>query len=452
MTTGSPMKLILSFSIPLLMGGLFQQFYSMVDTIIVGRYLGVKALAAVGSTGSINFFIIGFCMGVCNGFAIPVSQKFGAKDYTGLRRFVANSVWLAAVFAVVMAIGTVAACRSILEMMRTPADIIEGAYSYIAVIFLGIPVTYLYNLLSGIIRAMGDSKTPVIFLTIAAGLNIVLDLLFVMVFKMGVGGAAWATVISQGVSGILCLIYMKKKFEILKISREEWRADGHLMLALCSMGIPMGLQYSITAIGSVILQSAVNTLGSAAVAAVTAAGKVNMFLMSPFDALGSTMATYGGQNVGAKKLGRLKEGLKSCTLLGAAYSVIALGIVAAAGRYLLLLFVDGSETVLLEQAFWFLFINVCFFFMLSLVNIVRFLIQGMGFPAFAIFAGVFEMVARSFAGFVLVPLFGFQAACFGNPFAWVLADLFLIPAFFHVLKKLKIMLNYQEDSMSTLQL
>lgn len=451
MTTGSPMKLILSFSIPLLMGGLFQQFYSMVDTIIVGRYLGVKALAAVGSTGSINFFIIGFCMGVCNGFAIPVSQKFGAKDYTGLRRFVTNSVWLAAVFAVVMAIGTVAACRSILEMMRTPADIIEGAYSYIVVIFLGIPVTYLYNLLSGIIRAMGDSKTPVIFLTIAAGLNIVLDLLFVMVFKMGVGGAAWATVISQGVSGILCLIYMKKKFEILKISKEEWRADGHLMLALCSMGIPMGLQYSITAIGSVILQSAVNTLGSEAVAAVTAAGKVNMFLMSPFDALGSTMATYGGQNVGAKKLGRLKEGLKSCTLLGAAYSVIALGIVAVAGRYLLLLFVDGSETVLLEQAFWFLFINVCFFFMLSLVNIVRFLIQGMGFPAFAIFAGVFEMVARSFAGFVLVPLFGFQAACFGNPFAWVLADLFLIPAFFHVLKKLKIMLNYQEDSMSTLQ-
>ena len=437
MTQGSPMKLILAFCVPLLLGNLFQQFYSMVDTIIVGKYLGVNALAAVGSTGSISFLIIGFCMGVCSGFAIPVAQKFGAKDETGLRKYVANSVWLSIVFAVVMTVVTVAACRGILQMMRTPADIIDSAYAYIVVIFLGIPVTYLYNLLSGIIRALGDSKTPVIFLVISAVLNIILDLYFVIGLHMGVGGAAWATVISQGVSGVLCLFYMKKKFPILKLSRDEWKADKHYMVTLCNMGVPMGLQYSITAIGSVILQSAVNTLGSVAVASVTAASKVSLFLMCPFDAMGSTMATYGGQNVGAGKLERLGQGLKACTILGMIYSVIALVLVLTAGNFFLLLFVDASETVILGNALHFLKVNVWFYGLLALVNIVRFLIQGMGFPRFAVLAGVFEMVARAFAGFVLVPMFGFNAACLGNPFAWFMADLFLIPAFFHVRKKLR---------------
>ena len=437
MTQGSPMKLILGFCIPLLLGNLFQQFYSMVDTIIVGRYLGVNALAAVGSTGSVNFFIIGFCMGVCSGFAIPIAQKFGAGDFAGLRRFVANSVWLSIVFAIVMTIVTTAACRSILVLMRTPDDIIDQAYAYIFVIFLGIPVTYLYNLLSGIIRSMGDSKTPLIFLVIAAVLNIILDLLFVIKLGMGVSGAAWATVISQGVSGVLCLLYMKGKYEILKITKEEWHADKHFMVTLCNMGVPMGLQYSVTAIGSVILQSAVNSLGSVAVASVTAASKVSMFMMCPFDAMGSTMATYGGQNVGAGKLDRLGSGIKSCTAIGMIYSVMALGIVLAAGRYLLLLFVDGSETVILGDALRFLIINICFYALLALVNIVRFMIQGMGFSMFAVLAGVFEMVARALAGLFLVPVFGFEAACFGNPFAWLMADIFLIPAYFHVVKKLK---------------
>lgn len=439
MTQGSPMKLILGFCIPLILGNLFQQFYSMVDTIIVGRYLGVNALAAVGSTGSINFLIIGFCIGVCSGFAIPIAQRFGAKDYPGLRRFVSNSVWLSIVFAAVMTMITVSACRGILELMRTPADIIDGAYAYIVIIFLGIPVTYLYNLLAGIIRALGDSKTPVMFLVLSAILNIILDLAFVIGLKMGVAGAAWATVISQGVSGILCLVYMKKKYEVLKMSREEWRADKHLMGVLCNMGIPMGLQYSITAIGSVILQSAVNSLGSLAVASVTAASKVSMFMMCPFDAMGTTMATYAGQNVGAGRLERLGKGLKSCTILGMLYSALALVLVLAAGKYLIMLFVSGGEVEIIGNAYHFLVINICFYFLLALVNIVRFMIQGMGFPRFAILAGVLEMIARAFAGFVLVPVFGFTAACFGNPFAWLLADLFLVPAFFHVQKKLKTM-------------
>ena len=440
MTQGSPMKLILGFCIPLIFGNLFQQFYNMVDTIIVGRYLGVNALAAVGSTGSINFLIIGFCSGVCSGFAIPIAQKFGAKDFSGLRRFVANSVWLSIVFAIVMTIGTVSACRWILEIMRTPADIIDGAYSYIVIIFLGIPVTYLYNLLAGIIRALGDSKTPVVFLVISACLNIVLDLVFVIVIQMGIAGAAWATVISQGVSGILCLIYMIKRFDVLKLSREEWTADKHLMGILCNMGVPMGLQYSVTAIGSVILQSAVNALGSVAVASVTAASKVSLFMMCPFDAMGTTMATFAGQNVGAGKLDRLGKGVKAGNIIALAYSVLALIVVLLGGRYLIMLFVTGGDAnsaVIIANATRFLTINICFYFLLAWVNIFRFTIQGMGFSKFAVFAGAFEMVARAFAGFVLVPMFGFNAACFGNPFAWLLADFFLIPAYFHVVKKLK---------------
>lgn len=440
MTNGSPLKLILGFCIPLIFGNLFQQFYNMVDTIIVGRYLGVNALAAVGSTGSINFLIIGFCSGVCSGLAIPIAQRFGAKDFSGLRRFVANSIWLAIVFAIVMTFATVFACRWILEIMRTPADIIDGAYSYIVIIFLGIPVTYLYNLLAGIIRALGDSKTPVFFLVLSACLNIVLDLTFVIVFEMGIAGAAWATVISQGVSGILCLFYMIKKFDVLRLTKEEWRPDMHLIGILCNMGVPMGLQYSVTAIGSVILQSAVNALGSIAVASVTAASKVSLFMMCPFDAMGTTLATYAGQNVGAGSMERVQKGVKSGNAIALTYSALAMAIVYTVGKYLIMLFVTGADadsSVIIDNATRFLTINITFYFLLAWINVFRFTIQGMGFSKFAVLAGAFEMVARAFIGFVLVPKFGFDAACFGNPFAWLLADIFLIPAYIHVCNKLK---------------
>lgn len=439
MTKGSPMKLILGFSIPLLFGFLFQQFYNLVDTVIVGRFLGTNNLAAVGATGSVNFLIIGFCMGICSGFAIPVSHKFGAGDQVGVRRVVANCIWLSAAFAVVMTVLTTLLCRHILIAMKTPDDILDAAYSYIWVIFLGIPVTFLYNMTAGVIRALGDSKTPVIFLVMSSFINIGLDLFFIVNLRWGVQGAAWATVISQGISGLCCLLFMIKKFEMLRIRGEEWRPDRHLIGTLCGMGVPMGLQYSITAIGSVILQSATNTLGSDAVAAVTAAGKISGFLACPFDAMGSTMATYGGQNVGAGKLDRIGQGLKSCILLGAGYSVIALGVSLLFGRPLARLFLDASETAIIENVRLFLTLATAFYFPLALVNIIRFMIQGVGFPFFAILAGVFEMAARALAGFVLVPVFGFLGSCLGSPIAWIMADAFLIPAYFHVKKKLKAM-------------
>lgn len=441
MTNGKPMKLILGFAVPLLFGLLFQQFYSMVDTIIVGHYLGVDALAAVGATGSVNFLIIGFCMGVCNGFAIPIAQEFGARHEQNLRKYVANSVWLSFIFAVVITVAVVLLCRPILQIMRTPDNIIDDSYSYIVIIFLGIPIVFLYNMTAAILRSLGDSRTPVIFLVMSAVLNIFLDLLCILVFHMGVAGAAVATVVSQAIAGISCLIFMYKKYAILKMTREEWKWNGGFAAKLCGMGIPMGLQYSITAIGSVVLQSAVNGIGSQAVASVTAGSKLSMFLACAFDSMGSTMATYGGQNVGAGKLDRVDEGLKACSLLGLIYSVIAVVIVHLAGRFLLLLFLDSDETAILENAFAFISMNVLFYFPLALVNIVRFLIQGMGFSKLAVFAGGFEMLARGLMGFVIVPMFGFHAVCFANPLAWIFADLFLIPAYFHVRKKLAAVLN-----------
>lgn len=444
MTTGSPMKLILGFSVPLLFGFLFQQFYNLVDTLIVGRFLGVDSLAAVGSTGSVNFLIIGFCMGVCNGFAIPLAQKFGAKDYEGLRAFMMNAVYLSAVFAIVMTVLTVAFAMPILRVMKTPENIINEAYSYIVIIFLGIPVTYLYNLISGIVRSLGDSKTPVYFLVLASLMNIALDVVFIRFVGLGVAGAALATVIAQLIAGIGCTIYSWKKFDVLHVSESEKQINGSYMRTLCGMGVPMGLQYSITAIGSVILQTSVNTLGSNAVAAMTAGGKISMFFCCPFDALGSTMATYGGQNVGAKKLNRLSQGLRSCSILGIGYAILAFIVLYFTGGTLAGFFVEGAVEEVINNARTFLIFNSATYILLAFVNIIRFLIQGMGYSKFAIFAGVCEMVARTLVALVFVPIWGFKGACLASPVAWLFADAFLFPAYFYVLKKTKKMMNYKE--------
>ena len=431
LTTGSPIRLIVGFALPTLLGMLFQQLYNMVDAMIVGKLLGSNALAAVGSTGSINFFVIGFCMGVCSGFAIPVAQRMGAREPSQMRRYVANGAWLSILFALVITVATGLLCRWILTVMRTPEDIFDGAYTYIFIIFMGIPATFLYNLLAGVIRSLGDSKTPVYFLALSSVLNILLDFALILGFQAGVAGAAIATVASQGVSGVACLFYMMKKYPILRMTKEERRLDLHSCGVLCAMGIPMGLQYSITAIGSIILQSSVNALGSLYVAAVAAGGKVYQLLACPFDAMGATMATYCGQNVGACRLDRLSRGIRSCALLGLGYSVIAFCAMLRFAPQCALLFLDSREldaALLTQLAARYILIQSAFFFPLSLVNIVRFSIQGMGFSPFAILAGVLEMAARTGVGMLLVPTFGYTAACFASPAAWVCADLFLIPA------------------------
>ena len=439
LTVGSPMKLILSFMLPLLFGLLFQQFYSMVDTVVVGKFLGVDALAGVGSTGSINFMVLGLCNGICAGFAIPVAQKFGQKDFEGLRRFVGNMIWLGTVIALIVTLATTTLCASILRWMDTPEETFSFAYDYIWVIFLGIPATMLYNLLSGVIRSLGDSKTPLAFLILSSLLNVALDVLFIVLFRMGVAGAGWATLLSQLISGLMCLGFIIKRFPLLHLSREDLQFRWVYARHLLNMGLPMGLQYSITAIGSILLQTAVNGLGANAMAAVTAGSKVYMLCACPYDAIGTTAATYAGQNLGAGKPERVHQGVRACTVLGVVY---AAGIFLAMyfwGSQLCLMFLDTKDAAAVAAigtlSRQFLLTNLVFFVPLLFVNLLRFTIQGLGFSEFAVFAGVFEMVARGVFGLCLVPWLGFPAVCFASPAAWVMADLFLFPAYYACMKK-----------------
>lgn len=445
MTNGSPSKHILGFAVPMLFGMLFQQFYNLVDTIIVGKTLGVEALAGVGATGSINFMIIGFCMGVCNGFVIPVAQCFGAKKPADLRKYVFNGYICSIVFAIVLTLASVIFCRRILIIMNTPADIIDHAYNYIVVIFIGIPTVFLYNMVSGVIRSLGDSKTPVVFLVLSSIINVVLDFFLILVCKMCVAGAGWATVTSQLISGLTCLIYMYKKYDILKGDKSERVLDRRFITNLCMNGVPMGLQYSITAIGSTILQAAVNTLGSTYVAAMTAGSKMFNFTCCPFDALGSTMATYAGQNVGAAKIKRLGQGVRSAMIIGSVYSVLSLIALYFTTDYIALLFVNASETTIIALTRQFILASACFYIPLTGVNVVRFCIQGMGFSVFAISAGILEMIGRAFAAIILIPSIGFMGACLASPIAWIAADAFLFPAFIHCAKKLNARHNIKSN-------
>ncbi len=436
LTEGKPFKLIFNFTVPIMLGMLFQQVYSMADAAIVGKYLGKEALAAVGSTSSVNFLLLGFVNGVCSGFAVPIAHKFGARDEKGLRKTVANSAILSVLISIILAMVTTVLCRWILETMQTPDNIIDGAYNYIVIVLAGIPATFLYNMTAGIIRSIGDSKTPVYFLLLASVLNIALDIYFIVGLGMGVEGTAIATVIAQLISGLACLIYMINKYELLHIRREEWKIELQIIVALCSVGIPMGLQYSVTAIGNVILQSALNKLGSDPVAAFTAGSKLFFLLICPFEAIGTTMATYAGQNVGARKLERLTPGVKSAFAIGVMLAVFSLILIWFCGPSLLLLFLDAAEINLIADAQKYILYNVLAFLLLNAVCVFRFTIQGMGFGSFVIWAGVFEMAARILGAWVLVPRIGYTGVCLGTPLAWLFATVFLVPAYVYCRRRL----------------
>ena len=436
MTQGSPLRLILAFAVPLMLGSLFQQFYNLADTIIVGRFVGVDALAAVGSVGGLNYLVLGFVNGIACGFSIPISWTFGAKDYSQMRRYTANTVWLSIIFAVVLTIVTVALTRPILVWTNTPANIIDLADIYVRTIFWGIPFTLLYNVTSALMRALGDSKRPLYFLLMASFLNIGLDLLCIIVFKMGVFGASFATVFSQAVAGFGSLWYIARHYHELRWSKEEGKLSRDHCLKLCNMGIPMGLQCSITAIGSVVLQGAVNGLGSDIVAAQTAGGKAAQFLSVPLESIGTAMTTYASQNLGAHDLKRVNRGVNTALGIGCVYSIASFIILRFADKLLIGLFLDAGEVEIMANAQSFIFWNSVFYIPLAVLIIYRYTIQGLGYSGLAMFAGVAEMVARAMVGFLFVPLWGYFAACIANPVAWFFACFFLIPAYFVVRKKL----------------
>lgn len=438
MTSGASFPLILNFTLPLLLGNLLQQTYSLMDAAIVGKYLGINALASVGASTSVVFLILGFCTGCCSGFSIPVAQKFGARDYVTMRRFISVSLKISGVMSVALAIITSLLCAFILRTMQTPENIFEGAYIYLLITFIGIPCTFYYNLLSGIIRALGDSKTPFWFLLLSAVLNIILDLFCIIVLGWRVAGAAIATVFSQGVSSVLCYIYMNRKYEILKTTPSERRFRSDIARQLLGIGVPMGLQFSITAIGSIMLQSSNNALGTACVAAFTAAMRVKMFFMCALDSLGIAMATYSGQNYGAGKPVRIWQGIKSSYVMMMVY-VAAINIVIwCFAEKFALLFIDPSETEVIKDTALFLHINLSFFPLLGSLIILRYTIQGAGYTKLAMFSGVSEMIARIMVSLVVVPLFGYLGVCYGDPTAWLFANLFLTPAFIYVYRRLKL--------------
>jgi putative MATE family efflux protein len=435
LTVGNPALLIIGFTIPLLIGNLFQQFYSMADTFIVGNTIGVEALAAVGCTGSINFLILGFIFGFTSGTSIITAQRFGAGDTVGVRRSFAASLVLGIGMTIIITAISVAVARPLLVLLRTPEEILEGAYFYIVIIFWGIGAAVLFNIFSSVMRAVGDSRTPLIFLVIACIINIILDYLFILAFHMGVEGAAIATVIAQLVSGLLCIPVIIKKLPILRLTKADWKISGTEIKEHLRVALPMGFQMSIIAIGVVVLQFALNVLGTTAVAAFTAAQKIDQVATMPLNSFGVTMATYTAQNYGARKIERIRKGVFQCFFMSGAFSILMGLLFVFTGNYLAAIFI-GSNPLAVSLAHTYLIINGSFYILLAILLIVRQTLQGLGDSIFPTVAGVMELVMRMFAAITLSKFFGFTGLCFASPLAWLGAIIPMIIALAFTIKRL----------------
>ena len=446
MTEGNPFPLILKFSIPLVLGNLFQQLYNLVDTIIVGKVLGLNALTAVGATTSINFLIIGFVLGTCNGLGVPIAQHFGAKRYDNMRKYVANAAYFGIIMAVILTLATTLLCRQALTWMKTPKEIFEGSYAYFFVICLGIPFTILYNTCAAIIRALGDSRTPFLFLVLSTFLNIFMDLFFIIVLKSGVAGAAWATILAQGISGAVCFTYMIRKYDVLKFKDGERRLNGRCMKTLFVSAVPMGLQFSITAIGSIMMQSAVNMLDVVYVSAFAAGMKIKQLAICAYDGLATTCATFAGQNYGAGKIARVKKGVGIGCAIGVAYSVIVGILMITCGSKIALLFVDAGETKVLKEVQLYLTCTAFFYSFLVPVNCLRMTVQALGYGGLAMLSGVTELVARALMSVVITPMFGYIGVCFTDQAAWILATIVITTIYVVILKKLEKQIKNREGS------
>ena len=434
MTSGSPMKMILSFTFPIFIGNVFQQFYNMADAVIVGKFVGTKALAAVGSTGTIMFLIYGFVVGMTAGFTVLTAQKFGAGDMRAMRQTVAGASILSLIVGVILTAAFMILMKPWLMAMNTPEDIFADAYAYIMIVSAGILAQMLYNLLASVLRALGNSKVPLYFLILSALLNIVLDLVLIIVFHMGAAGAAVATVVSQGVSGLLCLIYIVKCVPVLRMSRDDWRPSGYLLKTQMRIGIPMALQYSITAIGTMMVQSSLNILGSTLVAAYTAAGKIEQVVSQAYVALGTTLATYSAQNIGAGDVPRIRRGFRATTWIGVIYSFAAAALVMTVGKYMTYLFVSEDVELIMDSVDLYLKCAGSLFIPLAIVNIYRNGIQGLGYGLLPMMAGVAELVGRGVMSVIAAQQKSYLGVCLASPAAWVLAAALLIGMYFYVIK------------------
>lgn len=441
MTVGKPIKQIFSFFFPVLLGELLQQVYIMVDTVIVGRFVGVQAFAGIVATGALNSLIIGFLLGLCHGFAIPIAQTFGANDQRGMRKYFANAIYLSALISVGFAFMTVMLVRDILQALGTPGVILDSSVAYITIIFGGMPFAMMYNLSSSVLRSVGDTRSPLIFLVVSCIVNLLFDLLFVVVWKLGASGAALATVIAQMLSGIMCIVRIFMKYKILRIHADEWLPAAACLRRLLSIGLPMGLESSLTAVGSMIMQRAVNGMGMMAVAAIGASDKVMFVLAAPFGAIGATLATYCGQNFGAKRIDRIREGVRVSLIVMLIYCVAVYVVQRSAGMQIVALLVGPGEADVVSAAARYLDIACLFFPGFLCIMVFRNALQGGGYSRVAMLAGVFEAAARVFVALWLIPAFGFAGACASHPMAWGLAVAFLIPAYLVILRKAELRMH-----------
>ncbi len=447
LTVGSPLKLIITFAIPIFLGLLFQQLYSMVDAIIVERFVGIDAYTGVGATGSLNFLVLGFVSGLATGFSIPISQAFGAKNYELVKRYYLTALLLTVIISIVLGTVVVFFLKDILELLSTPSTIFNHAYNYIMPIFGCMIGIFLYNFLSSLMRALGDSKTPLYFLMFSSVLNIILDLVFIIVFDLGTLGAGLATAMSQLISALLCLRLVFTRYEILKLNKADLYCKKQEVGKLLGIGVPMGLQFSITAIGSIIMTYSVNGLGAFYVTAVTSASRIIMLTMQGLETLGITIANFTGQNIGAMKLERVKKGVNVALIMALGYSVLCLGLIVLFGDTLIGIFISEYDALLFKNINEYLFVNVIFYFFLGALMILRNMIQGAGYSKFAMIVGVTEMIARAIVGFIFVGIFGYQAVLYANPLAWTLATIVLFFMYRYVLSEISksFLLKQQED-------
>ena len=428
LTVGKPLFQILRFALPLVLGTLFQQLYSFADTVIVGRCLGTDALGAVGTTYSLNFLILGFVQGACVGFGIPVAETFGAKDKGGLRKYLFNGALLCVVLSVVFTLFTTLMAGPLLQLIHTPEELYADAVLYIRIIFLGIPATVLYNYASSVLRAMGDSQHPFYFLLAASVLNIGLDYLLIVSMGMGVDGAALATVLSQLLSGGLCAFWFftrtAKQEELTFRGQSSLLSAGHCK-RLAYIGFPMGFEYSVSAIGAVIMQDAINLLGSTAVAAQTAGEKIRQMFTLPMESVGMAMATYVGQNHGAHRTDRIKQGIKDGCTIQLTYCAAAWVVIFFVKPYAVGLVLGDATPAVTAGAIQYLAIMSLLFCFHGLLMIFRNTLQGLGYSVQAIISGVGELIGRSLGGLLAVKTgLGYVGICLSNPFAWGLAMLY----------------------------
>ncbi len=438
LTVGNPTRQIILFTLPLLVGNIFQQLYSMADMVIVGRTIGTTALAAIGATGAVAFLVIGVSFGLASGFTVITAQRFGAGDEDGVRQSVASAVTLAVAASAVITLVCTTTAYPLFEILQTPEDIIDDAYNYVIVIYAGTIATMFFNLFSGILRALGDSITPLLFLIAACIVNIVLDYVFIVNFGMGVAGAGWATIISQAFSVVLCLVYSLRRFPMLRLRRHDWRVNRGFMRRQLATGLAMGLQMAIIAVSVMFLQVAINSFGTDTVKAFSAATKIDQLAVQPMFSLGVAIATFTAQNYGAKKIQRIREGARRGVLITIGLSVFGCLLMIFAGASLLALFGIGqNEPEVVRQARLYLNTVSVLYFLLGILFVFRNILQGMGKNSMPLIAAGAEIVVRLLTSFTFPEWWGVLGVCVINPICWGSSVAVLLIGYFLAMRNLR---------------